>query len=72
MREPELDGLTGSSRKQVWIGNVLYTDEGAGLHRIDPHPEELDPVQRDDDGLPSSPRPGWRGLCGLRRRFRRR
>jgi hypothetical protein len=70
MQEPERDGLTGSSNKQVWIGNVLYTDEGSGLHKIDPHPEELDPVQPDDE-LPSSGRPGWRGLFGLGRRFRR-
>ena len=71
MQEPELDGLTGSSRKQVWVGNVLYTDEGAGLHKIDPHPEELDPVQADGDELGSSGPPGWRGLFGLRQRFRR-
>ena len=71
MQEPELDGLTGSSRKQVWVGNVLYTDEGAGLHKIDPHPEELDPIQADHDELASSGRPGWRGLFGLGRRFRR-
>jgi hypothetical protein len=60
MEEPELDGLTGSSRKQVWIGNVLYTDEGAGLHKIDPHPEELDPEQLDEDGAADGVRSGWR------------
>jgi len=71
MQEPELDGLTGSSRKQVWVGNVLYTDEGTGLHKINPHPEELDPVPVPDHELGLSGRPGWRGLFGLRRRFRR-
>ena len=71
MQEPELDGLTGSSRKQVWIGNVLYTDEGTGLHKIDPHPEELDPVQSDDDELASRGRPGWRSRFSVKRRFRR-
>jgi hypothetical protein len=71
MQEPELEGLTGSSNKQVWIGNVLYTDEGAGLHKIDSHPEELDPIQLDDDESASSRRSGWRGLLGLGRRFRR-
>jgi hypothetical protein len=68
MEEPELDGLTGSSRKQVWIGNVLYTDEGAGLHKIDPHPEELDPEQLDEGAAIDGARPRWRRLFRLPRR----
>ena len=71
MQDQELDGLTGSSRKQVWIGNVLYTDEGSGLHKIDPHPEELDREQQDDESDAVGGRSGWRGRLRLPGRFRR-
>jgi hypothetical protein len=66
MDEPQLDGMTRGDHKEVWIGNVLYTEDRSGLHKVDPHPEELD---RDGDtAVASASRSGWRGLFGRIRR----
>jgi hypothetical protein len=70
MDDPQLDGMGRTDHKELWIGNVLYTEDRAGLHRIDPHPEELDPEERAPDG--SVARGGWRNLIGIRRRIRPR
>ena len=68
MDEPQLDGMGRTDHREVWIGNVLYTEDRAGLHRIDPHPEALDP---DEGALDASAASRvWRSLFGLRQRIR--
>jgi hypothetical protein len=67
MDDPQLDGGGPTDHKEVWIGNVLYTEDRSGLHRIDPHPEEFDPEEGGSDA--GAGRRGWRGLFGIRRRI---
>jgi hypothetical protein len=70
MDDPQFDGLGRTDHKEVWIGNVLYTEDWLGLHRIDPHPEEFDPDEGTTDG--TAVRGRWRSLFGLRQRIRLR
>jgi hypothetical protein len=70
MDEPQLDGMARTDQREVWIGNVLYTEDRSGLHRIDPHPEELDAAEGATDG--TAARGGWRSLFAIRRRIRPR
>jgi hypothetical protein len=70
MDDPQLDGMGRPDHKEVWIGNVLYTEDRSGLHRVDPHPEELD-SEVDSTEAASSAR-GWRSLFAIGRRIRPR
>ena len=65
-----LDGVGRTDHKEVWIGNVLYTEDTSGLHRIDPHPEALDAEDGATDA--AAGQRGWRSLFGIRRRIRLR
>lgn len=70
MDDPQLSRVGPTDHKDLWIGNVLYTEDRSGLHRIHPHREELD---RDDGATGSSAaRRGWRSLFDLRQRIRPR
>ena len=70
MDDPQLDGMGRTDHREVWIGNVLDTEDRSGLHRIDPHPEELDPEEGAAVG--TAAHRGWRSLFAIRRRIRPR
>ena len=70
MDDPQLDGMGRTDHKELWVGNVLYTEDRSGLHRIDPHLEEFDADEGPDDAAADGR--GWRSLFGIRRRSRLR